>query len=303
MNILIAMDENFVYYYMVLLVSLFETNKVPIKVFLLYSNLSQSSRDKFQKLTSQYGNELICIYEDKDQFSDFSVGEWSVEAFYRLTAFAKLPELVDRILWLDGDVVVRQGISEFYNMEFQGNYYIACEDESISRYKNPDEYKRLKFTRDTPYINTGVLLINIQKLRKEKSAEDFILFMKKHVNEIKYPDQSTINAMFRDKIRIVEGLKYNCQVNAYHYTEAETILKNAQIIHYAGSGQRPWNVECGRHFATAIPGDIWWNYQRILDGKFNIKYLWWKIRNTLYVKPWQICYRIYRIISPKEIKK
>lgn len=296
MNVMIAMDENFVNYYKIVLVSLFSNNTEEITVYLFYTDsLSKNSIKELELLVTSYGNILVSVYVDRKNFAQYPTGEWSVEACYRLTAFEQVPLSVERMLWLDGDTLVNKNIADFYHMDFEDNFYIACEDMAITHARNPEEYRRMQFTPEMPYINTGVLLMNIEKLRKERTADDFIQYMNNHTDALAFPDQSTINGMFFGKIYITDEMKYNCQVNTHHYTEKKSILSDACILHFSGSGQRPWNAECGRHFATAVPGDVWWKYQRILYGRYNHEYVKWKLLNTLYVKPWQIIYRVYRV--------
>lgn len=305
MNTLIVSDDNYIEYYKVLFKSIVYNNTdVEIICYLLYS--TGLCAEKLEEFSSYCNHNKITLYPiriNKDCFENAPCEEWSIETYFRLLVIDSLPKKVDRILYLDGDMVVLKNIEEFYKSDFGNTFFIGCEDRSISGGKNLEEYHRMGIPEDEVYINAGVLLINLIELRKEIKQSDILDYLYQKMDIIKYADQSVINGMFYNKFKIADAFLYNCMVNTYSYTLKKKILKEAFIIHYAGSGQRPWNVECGRRFATAVPGDLWWKYQRMLEGSFNKKYLWWKLQNTLYVKPWQIVYRLFRMIRPKGAEK
>ena len=91
------------------------------------------------------------------------------------SSFKYLPDNIDRILYLDSDTVVINKLNELYNMNFEDNYFIAA--THIGKAVHKFNEMRLGIKQDEPYINTGVLLINLKELRKiniEKDVIDFI---------------------------------------------------------------------------------------------------------------------------------
>ena len=293
MNIMITTDCNYAKYYEVMLVSLFENNKISMRIFLLYGqSMTDNCIMELRKLVERYGNEFVAIRMNDEKFSSFPVRNWSVEAYYRLVGFDIVPCDVDRILYLDGDIIINQSIIDFYNTPFEGNYYVACEDLAISKGKNKQEYNNLGFSSDHLYINGGVELINVKKMKEEYNVADIFWYLNQHGDSILYADQTTVNYLFAGKIKYADGLKYNCQASGYHYTEEKKILGNAHIIHF--TSLRPWNNSYQKHYSSAISGEVWWQYARKIDY-WRKKYIGWKIVNTVQVKPWQICYRLFRL--------
>ena len=69
------------------------------------------------------------------------------------------PKTLDRILYLDVDIVVIQSLRELYNMDFESNLYIAS--SHVNERMTHLNAKRLGLKEDVPYINTGVLLMVI----------------------------------------------------------------------------------------------------------------------------------------------
>ena len=149
------------------------------------------------------------------------------------------------------------------------------------------------------YVNAGVLLINLAQLRREKITQnDIVRFIEINHEKMHFLDQYTLNAMFHDRIKLVDGFKYNCQVSGYSYTKGRQILNESVILHFPG--YRPWQTDYQKHYSSAIPGDIWWKYARMCGrGEGFLK---WKILNTVKVKPWQAAYRLSKAIKSKKRK-
>ncbi len=296
MNILIATDDNYVKYYRVALTSLCVNNpQVRVHIYVFYSQgLSQAGMDELKTLEKYYSIQFHFIYVDC--FKDIKMDRWSIETYYRVLAL-ELPEAVKRILWLDGDVIVNKAIEDFYNSDFGEAYFIACEDKGFSGGLNAGEYERLGFSRDQVYVNAGVLLMNLEGLRKSYTTEQFINYIYENLDKMKYNDQSFLNKFFQGKIKLEDELKYNCLVNAHYYKEERNIMEQACIIHFAGKGQRPWNYEFRKHYASAVKGEVWWQYARKCG--WEREYRKWKVLNWIRVRPWQIVYDIYRLVIKK----
>lgn len=304
MNILIAMNDAYVKYYQVVVTSLCRNNsESDIVIHIPYtSELSEEGLALITK-TANDNNAKVKTYElNKDNIkamSELPLGMWSVETFFRLFVQDIISDTEDRILWLDGDIIVNGDISDFYNVDFEGNYYAACEDIAISRGKMKQEYDNLGWDSSQIYVNAGVLLINLAQLRREKITQnDIVRFIEINHEKMHFLDQYTLNAMFHDRIKLVDGFKYNCQVSGYSYTKGRQILNESVILHFPG--YRPWQTDYQKHYSSAIPGDIWWKYARMCGrGEGFLK---WKILNTVKVKPWQAAYRLSKVIKSKKRK-
>lgn len=297
MNILIATDTNYAKYYKVMLTSLCENNyNVKINVYLFYSQgLSREGIEDLKELERIYSIEFKPYY--MDFFKNVEVKHWSVETYFRLLAL-ELPDSVERILWLDGDVIVRRSIVSFYNSEFDKAYFIACEDRAISQNKDKDEYRRIGFRPEQIYVNGGVLLMNLKELRKDFTGRQFVDYIEENWKTFCYVDQSFINKMFGGgQIKVMDELKYNCQVNCHHYKEEAIILEQASIIHFAGNNQRPWDYSFRKHYGSAVNGEVWWYYARKCGWKK--EYYKWRVRNWIQVRPWQIIYNVYKYMGNK----
>ena len=107
-------------------------------IYLLHSSLTQSDLDHIQDFVASFGHTfhpifVVTIILEMHRFYAIT----PKEMYYRLAAHKFLPESVDRILYLDPDIIVLNPIREFYEMDFEGNLFIAAEHEFTARIALP----------------------------------------------------------------------------------------------------------------------------------------------------------------------
>ena len=134
---------------------------------------------------------------------------WTYMSLMRLALPLMYPDL-DRVLYLDVDTIVERDISELFELEFGGCYFAAV-----------PEYA--KSNDDRLYVNAGVLLLNMKKLRDGMAQE---LIDEANAAYHQYPDQDVINLMCKGYIYPLHG-DFNATAFTRHSMEAK-------IIHFAG---------------------------------------------------------------------
>lgn len=304
MDVLIAMNDAFVKCYQVMMTSLCANNSGQEIIFHIphTDGLTKEGLNALRETARANNAAVRDYYFTEDRLGDMNrlpLGMWSVEMFFRLFAQDFVEVSKDRILWLDGDIIVNGSIAGLYEQDFGDNYYIACEDTAISRGKIKEEYDNLGWDGDRIYYNSGVLLINVAGLKNDGITKNMAAeFALANIEKLHYPDQYILNALFHDRIKEADALLYNCQVSGYPYTMGRQILSESVILHFPG--YRPWQTDYQKHYSSAIPGDIWWKYARMCGrGEGFLK---WKILNTIKVKPWQAAYRLSKTIKSKKRK-
>ena len=134
---------------------------------------------------------------------------WTYMTLMRCTLTKYFPEL-ERILWLDVDTVVQNNIDELWDLNMDDYYFAgALEPKKSSDTK--------------PYINAGVMMINLKKLREGRMDDALIKAL--NTKAYDFADQDCINDICSGKILIVPSM-----YNANNYTE---MCKNAKIRHFA----------------------------------------------------------------------
>lgn len=166
-NVAIAISDSFMMPAQVMLHSLCRQSSRPIKLILLYNSLSEENRAELQSIMERFGGSYCDILIDESYFENASLDNnplYSIEIYYRIL----LPYITDlsKILWLDADIIVNGDIAELYDKDISGQYLAAITD-SVEENGGREEIKKAMQMTERTYFNSGVLLLNNQKIREE----------------------------------------------------------------------------------------------------------------------------------------
>ncbi len=237
-NIAIAPNKPYANYMMVLMQSLFETNRDKnLFFYVLYNELDEKERNRIQAFVEENGAGICFVFVDKELFRGFPMEErFSIEAYFRLIVQEVLPKEVERLLYLDCDMIVTGDIEELYHIDLEDKYFAAC--GFSTKCECGDEF------------NSGMLLFDMEKMRRDISLGTYQALTEKLGSDF-YLDQALLNAQFaKDGVKYVWKQKYNFTCPFYRKF-AEKIkkempsysLEDVVIVHFAGPGIRPWQME------------------------------------------------------------
>lgn len=240
MNILCTINKAYIHALITMLKSLINEN--PNEKIIVYIMNSELDSNDYKKLKEKIkGNiKFIDIKVDKSDFKKAPVSKrFPVEMYYRLFAYKYLPKHMDRVLYLDPDIIIINSLKKLYNSNFEDKLILACTHIKglIKIYNN----LRLNIDKKSPYINSGVLLINLKLMREEVSEEYIFDFIHKNKYRLHLPDQDVISALYQGKIKTIDTKIYNLseKIRKKHRLKLEWIKENTVIIHYCGRN-KPW---------------------------------------------------------------
>src|SRR6266542_947267 len=178
------------------------TRKVNLKV--LDGGISQSSRDILSRLTDRFGEPLRLdfVTVDPSVFGKATLGPGqSYMAYCRIL----LPHLLDvpRLIYLDCDVLVFRDLCELFDRELETGKVLAAvrDSETLTLADDaPVIAKAMKLPVQTPYFNSGVMLMNLDELRKQHFFERSIEFLNVWRANYRFWDQSAINFLLHGQI-------------------------------------------------------------------------------------------------------
>lgn len=247
MDICYATNESFAPYMAVSITSLLENNSsCNVVVHILHSDLSKAAKARLQMFESRYKNAKIQFHKiDDSRFEKFglTIEHITKETYFRYMIAEVLPN-IDRVLYLDGDTIVNGDISELFDTDLTNCYCAGVSDiyiESVG-------YKKT-LGIDGLYINAGVILFNLDEMRRTNIAEK--LFKLTAENNFKYQDQDTINVTFNGKIKELDCV-YNFKRD--HQKTFPQKTSSAKIVHYVGPN-KPW-----RKFTLNRVKILWYKY-------------------------------------------
>ena len=245
-------DSNYVRHCAVTLVSLFENNrKEPITAHIIARDLSDAEKKVLIDLAAPYGNQ-VCFYEpDIKLLEGFTIRKFSkrisMATYYRCILSELLPTDIDRLLYLDCDIVIVGDISEYWNTPLNDETGVAavadmgCDEAA--------RYEILKYPMEDSYFNAGVLLINLDYWRKNDVAHACVDYFHKYPERILFNDQDLLNSILH-KNKILVDLRWNVQDAFYRRPKQmdeawrkkyANVLKHPVILHY--TNRKPWEYD------------------------------------------------------------
>lgn len=235
-DILISINDAYVEHAINLLYSLCDHNESFLNIYLIYTNID----DKGLKLIEEFldktkKGKLYPIYLDvKELYLPIFISHISIETYFRLYAPFLLPKKLDRILYLDCDIVCVNPLDKLFNMDFENNYLIACENCDDLNIKHNED---IGLPKQNIYFNAGVLLLNLDLIRKDYSFDKINKFLKDNADTFRFQDQDAINKLFYQKIKRVDSC-YNYQITQIYKDDFD--FDYCYLIHYL-SKNKPWD--------------------------------------------------------------
>lgn len=245
MNLVFICDNNYALPTRTAINSVIKNKKqeTELKIYIIGVELNEQNKNSFYKFNMP--NVKIIFLEQDDVYKNLGPQHKHVSKAALLKF--NIPQLIneERILYLDGDIIVSDDLSDLYHTDIS-EYYAAVIQDYFSIIIKEDN-KRIGTEN---YFNSGVMLLNLAKMRKDNISENLLTY-KRNQKDIYYMDQDAFNYIFDKKVTFL-NYKYNF-LNKYEETEQE-IFKNIKpvIVHYADS--KPWkNI-------NATNAELWLQY-------------------------------------------
>ena len=128
MNILVTLDSNYLKPLKVMLKSLFLSNpKEKFCIYMMHSNIKKTELYDINEFTEKEGHKLFIITM-RDEYFKYAplTKHYTKEMYYRLLAFKFLPSTIDKILYLDPDIIVINEIRKLYDIDISKYLYAAA---------------------------------------------------------------------------------------------------------------------------------------------------------------------------------
>lgn len=244
-------DSNYVRHCAVTLVSLLTNNPDDkFTIHIIAGDLSPQQQAQLTQLCERYGSK-VCFYAPIPQLLEgFTIRKFSkrisMATYYRCILSEIIPDTVDRLLYLDCDIVVRGSIADFWNTDIEGVGVAAVEDVGCAE---EERYRVLCYPMKYSYFNAGVLLINLKYWREHDLARECVRYFHEHPERILFNDQDLLNSLLYDK-KVLVDLRWNVQDGFYRRPSALTqawrdkfarVLREPVILHY--TNRKPWEYD------------------------------------------------------------
>lgn len=281
LSVLYVTDEKFVPITGVSVTSLFENNppeKIALTVYILTTNMSKKSRERFSELAEKYRQsiKIVNVGEQLKKIEKLNLSKYRGSAMTNLRlCFDKfIPQYVEKLLYLDADTIICGSIEELADFDMHGKMLGMAYDaygEIIADKEHEGE----------AYYNAGVILFDCVKWRKGMWRKRIIRYINHNGAQFAHPDQDIYNILCKSNI-VKLPIAYNFQPvhrmykdkNYYRYlgknkyytlSEIEKGRENPAILHMVRVfGRNPWHKNNNHPFESQYKSykeiSYWKNY-------------------------------------------
>lgn len=236
-NIVIGIRENFKIPAYVMLYSLLYNNKGnQFKIYILSDKLEKQYFDKLEK---QFECQIEIIIIDIEDIKKLNPRHIDISTFYRLKINDYIPKTIDRLLYLDTDLIINGDISELLTINLGEENCVAAVKCGVSK----KHLENIGF-KNTPYFNAGVIVFDYQKCLKGKIFTDALKLIIEDEKDYIFMDQDVLNITLKGKVEFLD-LKWNY---GSFYAKSELLTLERQtlsepiIIHYTGK-YKAWDYD------------------------------------------------------------
>ena len=250
MNLFVTLDARYAAPLRVMLFSLCESNpRHRFDVYVLHSSLGETELAQIRAAVPPAQCRIIDRPVPPESFADMPCSDrFPKEACYRIFAAQLLPDTLDRALYLDPDIVVRQDLEALYTMALGDSFFAAATHMFLSM--QIVNWLRFDMKRGSQYINSGVMLFHLARLRQEQKTQAVYDFIEKYRKRLVLFDQDILNGVYHTRTAYISPRRYNLDekymflnnINPWQIGNAirlKWVQKNTVIIHFNGPN-KPW---------------------------------------------------------------
>lgn len=231
-HVAIACNDAYAFPARVLISCVLRHASAPVRIHLLSTGLSDKAISGLRAMFRPGGPHDLDIHNNLEISFPLSLhcAHISKDTYLRLL----LPEVladIDRVIWLDIDLLVRGDIAPLWNADIGSAVLAGVVEEQMYTNGHP---QNIGMKPGAKYFNAGVLVMNLAKIREQNIAEEWKRLSAKQA--FRFLDQDVINISCENKIA---ELSMFWNFNLYYYRKYKPQKCKAKIIHFTGS-EKPW---------------------------------------------------------------
>ncbi|WP_038029199.1 glycosyltransferase family 8 protein [Thermonema rossianum] len=296
MHIAFAFDSNYLIPAYALLASIFKHNPETSFAFhAILQGIDEQEQEQLRSYIHTHNESILHCYSlDKSLLSAFpTMNHWNVAPYLKIFFPLLLKGKVDKLLFLDVDMLVVNSLSCLYNQDL-GEYPVGVVKDN---YVSQNAFWSLHLRED--YFNSGMMLINVELWNKLKISEQAIAFARENPGKIYYVDQDALNVAVAGRHLLLPE-KYNL-LQSYIPQDASRqfyneFLKEQVVLHF--TLQKPWQYLCKhpyrhlyRHYLKMSPkkaAPVITDFSiSKLPAYLRIRLIEWYLNTPLLIKFWK----------------
>lgn len=230
-----------------------------LNILVLDGGLSSTSKSKMLRSLSDFEYLIEFVKPNQQAISKLY---WAAKSRYPPSAYLRLllpeimPEDCNKVIYLDGDLIVLKSLHDLWQKELGEFHMLAAMDAANRTLGYPRHLKHLNFEKlgvspTEKYLQSGVIVINLEAWRRDNTTKNLLNFIELHP-ELPYPDQDALNLVLAGRWLEIDP-RWNqifivfrfarWQDSPYDQTGFSNVKNDPFIIHY-GAKPKPWEANC-----------------------------------------------------------
>lgn len=270
-NVCLSSDDNYAKYAGVVIASVLSNadKNDDLHFYILDGGITEDNKSKISSLKSIKNCEIDFVFIDEKMFEDYKKVKThdyiSVASYYLLKTAELLPD-INKVIYLDCDVVVNTSLKELFYKD-TSDYLMAGVNDN-----------KVRMVKENPtYVNSGMLLLDLNNMRKDGTEDKFFNYTKENIDTITKGDQEIINEVCKGRIMVLEP-EWNVQTS--NFVNRSTYTNHPKIIHYL-SKEKPWKFGSYSYFKP-----LWFKYLGLTP---------WALKNSEKFK-WGFCNQVISLL-------
>ena len=252
-NIVLCSDDNYAQHIAVVIASIMAKTKERVCFYVINDNISKDKIEKLKNTADTFKTQIEFITVSEDKFVNvYLSGHVSKAAYFRLALADILPNDIEKVIYLDVDLLVFDDINKLWQIDLENLPLAAVPDYGIMASGRLCKQKKqvIGLPVGEKYFNSGVLVVNLKEWRKEDYTKQILEIINN--NQFPHHDQDALNKLFMHKWKELE-LRWNVIPPIYYLFNKVLFNKKLRnsalkaksdiaILHYAGS-YKPWQFK------------------------------------------------------------
>jgi lipopolysaccharide biosynthesis glycosyltransferase len=244
----------------------------PLVVYILDGGLSDGSKERLRRSWRAPNVSIEFLRPPVERIADLKTeNHLNLVTYLRLFMPSLLPLAVERVIFLDADLLIRKDLTDLWHTDL-GDAPIAAVNDYFTPYlntheaigrpsicdKHPDKchpvpnYRELGLNGTAPYFNAGVMVVNLRKWRKMDVLHKAVELVRENWEHVRYCDQYALNILFSEKWKRLDA-RWNQNSNLWAWRDRSDgafdqdlyrLLRNDPwIIHFTWIS-KPWHYGC-----------------------------------------------------------
>lgn len=256
-NLLFSIDNGYVDQFKVTLYSIVENcSDKQLAVYVLQPQLLEQSA-AITAFCQALGVSYYPVVVDDALFANApTTDRYPKTIYYRLLAHEMLPDHLDKILYLDADILCLNDLTSLYHLDMTGKLYAAAshiEDNDMMDFINK---RRLQNEEAPSYFNSGVLLMNLSTIRQTVSAQAIFDYIEKYRSVLFLPDQDVLNGLYGHQTILIpeEIFNYDARHSLFYLIRSnrewdlDWVINHTVFLHFCGR-DKPWKKDYRGRFS------------------------------------------------------